>query len=61
MNQRKFRTVLGTLVIASVLLAACGTAPPATVERLVTEIVEREVTQVVEVEREPFPEGTDLH
>lgn len=60
--------VLGALVMAALILSACGTEPEVQ-ERVVTEIVEVErevevpveITQVVEVEREPFPEDTELH
>ena len=58
---KRFGLIISILVIASMVLAACGAAPEpevVEVEKIVTEVVEVEkevekvVTQVVEVEKE---------
>ncbi len=63
MNHRRLFSLLGTLTIAAILIAAC--APQTIVETVVVtqEVeVERqvEVTRVVEVEAPEFPEGTEI-
>ena len=50
MSLKKWSVVLGVLVVASMLLTACPAPQPQVVEKVVTQVVEKQViqTQVVE-------------
>ena len=62
MSVKKWSVVLGVLVTLSMLLSACATPQPQVVEKIVTQVVEKQVvqtqvvekiqTQVVEVEKQ---------
>jgi len=56
MSLKKWSVVLGVLVIASMILTACPAPAPQVVEKVVTQVVEKEVkvveTQVVETVKE---------
>ena len=56
MSFRRMSLVLAIVVIASLLLSACATPTPQVVEKVVTQVVEKEVkvveTQVVETIKE---------
>ncbi len=62
-----YKVVLGVLLIAGVLLAACApaTAPatPQVVEKIVTQVVEKPVvqTQVVQVQATPAPDKVQVY
>ena len=55
MSIKKLSVVLGVLLIASMVLTACPAQQPQVVEKVVTQVVEKEVkvveTQVVEKEK----------
>ena len=52
MSLKKWSVVLGVLVVASMLLTACPAPAPQVVEKVVTQVVEKQVevvqTQIVE-------------
>ncbi len=56
MSVRKMSVVLGVLIVASMVLTACPAPAPQTVEKVVTQVVEKEVkvveTKVVETVKE---------
>ena len=54
MSKNRLMLVLSLVVLASMVLAACGTAEPAVVTKEVEVVVTQVVTKEVEVEREAF-------
>lgn len=61
MTHKRISLMLGLLTVTMLLLAACAPQPAPEVQKVeVTRVVEKEVEKVVEVETEPFPEGTEL-
>lgn len=61
MKHRHIWLMLGLLTVAALILVACAQPAAPEVQKVeVTRVVEKEVEKVVEVETEPFPEGTEL-